>query len=244
MLNDALLRAAEALQLRGVAEALRLQFEDPRNDERAFGERLLALLDHEAATRSNQRRTRLARLAKLPAEVRIADIRWDLLRGLKRDRIEALAACDWVAAHHNIVLTGPTRVGKSFVARALASEAVAQGFTVVYKNVPTLLDELAEARALRRLPRVRGTLQRCQLLVLDMWAVQPLEPAQACDLLALLDAREERASTMVVSPVPVEGWLSRLGDPTVAEALVERVINRAHRIEMSGDAVRAVPGEP
>ena len=241
MLNERLLEAAAGLKLRGFAEALRLQLHDPASDDRGFSERLMALFDSELTERGRERRTRLTKRSGMPIETRVADIRWDLPRGLKRDRVEALATCDWVAEHHNLVITGPTRVGKSFVARALASEAAGLGFKVLYKNMPDLLEELAEARVLRRLPWLRRQLRGCDLLVLDMWAIQPLEAGQACELLTLLDAREGKRATAVVSAKPVDAWLDALGDPTTAEAIVERVLNCAHRIELKGDAVRSRP---
>lgn len=238
MLNQSVLDAAEELKLHGFMQRLRSQLSEPRHEERAFVERLMELLDAERLSRSDVRCHRLTRRSGMASSARLAELWWHIPRNLRRQTIQSLGTCDWVGSHQNVVITGPSGVGKTFLACALATEAAAQNFSVVCKDLPTLFDDLDKARKLGRIREARDALRRADLLVLDQWGLDSLTTAQSSELLTLLVRRERRASTMVVSPIPFDGWLARLGDPTIAEAIVDRIHGGCHFIEMKGDSVR------
>lgn len=240
MLNEPTREKLTALRLGVMAEAWAQQQRDPRITELTFDERLGLLIDAEHDARHNRR---LARLLK-DAELRIAtacleDVDAAAARGIDKPMIRQLATCTWIGDHLNVLVTGPTGVGKSYLASALAHQACRQEFSVRCLRLPRLIEELARAEAQRKKSALFRQLAKVQLLMLDDFGLTPLTDSQQRDLLELLDDRYDKASTLVTSQLPIDRWHAYLGDPTLADAILDRLIHNAHRIPLSGDSMRA-----
>jgi len=226
------------LNLGGMARALAEQHESPAYAELPFEDRLGLLVDREATERENRRLERYLRAAKLRVAASVEDVDFRAPRGLDRSVVLELAQGRWVAAHQQVLLTGPTGVGKTYLACALAAAAIRAGHTALYARVPRLLAEIGTARADGRLARLLSAWARIEVLVLDDFALQPLTDAQAADLLEVIEDRAGLRSTIVTSQLPVALWHEGLGEPTVADAICDRLLAGAHRIELSGASLR------
>ena len=196
------------------------------------------LLEREATARDNQRLGRRLRQAKLRQNAVVEDTDFRTPRGLDRALFHKLAACDWVRHSQHLVISGPTGVGKSWLACALGHKACREGFSVVYRRAPRLFGELATARGEGRLPRLLTTLERTRLLIIDDWGPEPLTAEQRRDLLEIVEDRYEKGSLLITSQVPVARWHELVGDPTIGDAILDRVVHRAHRIELKGPSLR------
>jgi len=245
MLVNPTITKLETLGLGAMAAGLVEQLATPGPwSELAFEDRLGLLVDREADARDSRKLATRLKAAKLryPASVEDLDLRAP--RGLDRSMVLGLAGAGWVAHHHNLVITGATGCGKTYLACALAHAALRAGHTASYLRAPRLIDELAVGRADGRYARLLGQLARTQLLVLDDFLLSPA-PVEACrDLLEVIEDRAQRRSTLVVSQLPVEGWHPAMADPTVAEALLDRLLQAAHRITMKGPSLRRRQPEP
>ena len=238
MLTGPTLERLHALNLGGMARALLEQRETPAYAELPFEDRLGLLVDREATERENRRLERHLRAAKLRVTASVEDIDFRAPRGLDRSVVLELAQARWVAAHQQVLLTGPTGVGKTYLACALAAAAIRAGHTALYARVPRLLAEIGTARVDGRLARLLAAWARIEVLVLDDFALQPLTDAQAADLLEVIEDRSGVRSTIVTSQLPVALWHEGLGEPTVADAICDRLLAGAHRIELSGASLR------
>jgi DNA replication protein DnaC len=227
-----------ALNLGGMARALAEQLERADYAALSFEERLGLLVDREAQDRDNRRLERHLKAAKLRWEASVEDVEFRHPRGLDRGQVLSLADARWVAAHQNILVTGPTGSGKTFIACALAHATVRRGHTALYLRAPRLLGDLALARADGRLPRVLASWARVDVLVVDDFALRPLLPEQTADLLEVIEDRAGRRATIVASQLPVRLWHEALAEATLADALLDRVVHNAHRIELRGDSLR------
>jgi len=196
------------------------------------------LLEREVTARDNQRLGRRLRLAKLRQNAVVEDADFRTPRGLDRALFHKLSACDWVRHSQHLVISGPTGVGKSWLACALGHKACREGFSVVYRRAPRLFGELATARGEGRLPRVLAALERTRLLIIDDWGPEPLTAEQRRDLLEIVEDRYEKGSLLITSQVPVARWHELVGDPTIGDAILDRVVHRAHRIELKGPSLR------
>ena len=238
MLTSPTLDKLLTLNLGGMARALAEQRESPAYAELPFEDRLGLLVDREATDRENRRLERYLRAAKLRVAASVEDIDYRTPRGLDRSGLLELAQARWVAAHQQVLITGPTGVGKTYLGCALAGAAIRAGHSALYLRVPRLLTELATARLDGRLPRLLAAWARIEVLVLDDFALQPLTDAQAADLLEVIEDRAGLRSTIVTSQLPVALWHEGLGEPTVADAICDRLLAAAHRIELSGASLR------
>jgi DNA replication protein DnaC len=159
-------------------------------------------------------------------------------RGLDRALFQKLATGGWIRDHQHLLIGGPTGVGKSWLACALGHKACREGYSVLYRRAPRLFADLATARGEGRLPRLMTALERTRLLIIDDWGPEPLTAEQRRDLLEIIDDRDEKGSLLITSQVPVGRWHEIIGDPTLGDAILDRVIHRAHRIELKGDSLR------
>jgi DNA replication protein DnaC len=196
------------------------------------------LLDREATSRENKRLGRRLTQARLRQTAVIEDTDFRTARGLDRGLFLKLGDCDWIRHSQHLIICGPCGVGKSWLACALGHKACREGFSVLYRRAPRLFAELATARGEGRLPRLLATLERTRLLILDDWGPEPLTAEQRRDLLEIVDDRYEKGSLLVTSQVPVSRWHELVGDPTIGDAILDRVVHRAHRLDLKGPSLR------
>lgn len=243
MLTAPTLDKLYALNLNGMARAFSEQMERADYQTLTFEERWGMLVDREVQDRENRRLHRYLKTAKLRSDASVEDLDFRRPRGLDRAAVLSLAESQWVDAHRNLLIVGPTGAGKTFVACALAQAAIRQGHTALYLRSPRMLGDLALARADGRLPRLMTAWAKVGVLVIDDLALRPLAPDQAADLLEVIEDRYQIRSTIVTSQLPVSEWHDALGEPTIADAILDRLVHNAHRIELRGDSLRR-PQEP
>ncbi|GAC1345870.1 MAG: IS21-like element ISPsy14 family helper ATPase IstB [Candidatus Dormibacteria bacterium] len=238
LLNQTLERLQE-LRLAGMAEALSEQLERPdRYGELEFTDRLGLLLDRETQDRDNRRVTRNLKTARLRAPACVEDLDFRRPRGLDRSHILHLAQASWVTQHQDLLITGATGAGKTYLACALAHAAIRRGHKAIYWRLPRLLGELRLAHADGRAGTLMASWARVDVLVLDDLGLQPLTSTQAGDLLEVIEDRHQRRSTILTSQLPIESWHDNLGDPTLADAICDRLLHQAHRLELRGESMR------
>ena len=245
MLTSATTEKLIDLGLKTMAEGLADQLANPGGfAELPFEDRLGLLVDREADARDSRRLKMRLRVAKLryPAAVEDLDLRTP--RGLDRGLVMELATGSLVTRHHNLVLTGPTGVGKSYIACALAQAAIRAGHGAYYVRAPRLVEDLAVGRADGRYARLLAHLARCELVVLDDFLLTPATVEACRDLLEVIEDRAERRSTMVVSQLPVDSWHPAMADPTLSEAILDRLLQASHRITLTGPSMRRRDPEP
>jgi DNA replication protein DnaC len=239
MLVQQTIHKLEAIGLGAMASGLREQLENSSQYlELSFEDRLGLLVDKEADWRDTRRLASRLKAAKLRHPATVEDIDFRAPRGLDRAMILSLAQAGWVRDHHQLLLTGATGCGKSFIACALAHAAIRQGHSALYVRTPRLLDDLALTRADGRYARLLGQLQRVSLLVLDDLLLTPATVEQCRDLLEVIEDRAQLRSTLVASQLPVEAWHGAMADPTLAEAILDRLLHQAHRITIKGPSMR------
>lgn len=226
------------LRLGTFAKALREQLESSTYLGLPFEERLSYLIEQEFAARENRRLARILREAQLKQRCAVEDVDFDTARNLKRSQYMELAQCIWIRKKHNLIITGPTGVGKSFIASALADKACKLDLRARYTKTSTLARELLIAREDGSYPRLIARFARTHLLIIDEWLRDPLSQEQARELLDLLDERFRNASTVFISQLPVSDWHQHIGDPTLADAILDRVVHDAHRIKLNGESMR------
>ena len=227
-----------ALGLSGMAKALDDQRRTPACEVMTFEERLGLLVDREAAERDTRRLATRLKFAALrhAASVEDADLRTP--RGLDRAVFAHLADGGWIGRAENLLITGATGLGKSWIACALGHKACRDGRSVLYHRVPRLFEALALARGDGRYARTLKSIARAELLILDEWGLAPLTAAERRDLLEILEDRHGRAATIVTSQLPVDAWHDVIGDPTLADAILDRLVHNAHRLELAGESLR------
>jgi DNA replication protein DnaC len=229
-----------ALGLAGMAKGFEDQRRSPDVATLTFEERLGLLVDREAAERETRRLTTRLKHAALRHNASIEDVDMRTPRGLDRALFQRLVAGDWFDRHEGLLVTGPTGTGKSWLACALAHKAYRDGRRVLYHRVPRLFEALAIARGDGRHSRALKALARAELLVLDDWGLSVLTQPEREDLLEILEDRHGRSSTIVTSQVPVEQWHAVIGSPTLADAILDRLIHNAHRMELKGESMRRI----
>ncbi len=238
MLKQPTIDKLHELRLFGMAKALEEQDGSPKYERLDFLDRLALLVDRESAERdSNRLRLRLKQ-AKLRLTATVEDVDFRHPRGLDKSLVLALAGCRWIREHHNVIITGPTGVGKSYLACALAHKACREGFRVLYLRAPRLFDDLALAKADGRYRRVLAAYARLDLLVIDDWGLASLTEEQRRDVLEILEDRHDLRSTLIASQLPIEKWHKVIGDPTLGDAILDRLVHNAHKLTLKGDSLR------
>jgi DNA replication protein DnaC len=238
MLTQPLLEKLSALRLSGFRTALEEQYQNPHYAELSFEERLGLLVDVETTRRKNNRLQRRIKAARFPLQATIQDLDLSPTRGLKRAQVLELAQAAWVRRHLNTLVLGATGAGKTFLACALGRAACEAEFNVRYLRTSRLLQSLALAQADGSYPQLLRSLARTHLLILDDWLRDPLSRSQAKDLLEVIDDRYGRSATLVATQVPVSSWHERIPDPTLSDAVLDRLIHNAYRLELLGDSMR------
>ena len=238
MLKHPTLDQLHALGLHGMAKAFAEIAAGGEADGLGHHEWLGLLLDRETSWRQDKRLVARLRVAKLRQQACVEDVDYRNPRGLDRALFQKLAEGEWINAHDNLALIGPTGVGKSWLASALGHKACRDNRSVLYQRVPRLFEALALARGDGRHPRLLRNLGRADLLILDDWGLEQLDAAARHDLLEILEDRYGRRSTMITSQLPVDRWHEIIGDPTYADAILDRLVHNAHRIELAGESMR------
>jgi DNA replication protein DnaC len=239
MLNEPTLEKLHTMRMSTMAESWLEQQRDPEMDGLNFDERLGMLVDAEYIARENRKLHRRLREAKLRIpQACMEDIHYAARRGLDKPQMRQLGTCKWLSESLNVVVTGATGVGKTFIACAFGQQACRRGYRTMYRRVTRLLDELVLARADGTYPQLLSRFARMDLLILDDWGMGTLTETQRHDLLEVLEDRDGDRSTLVASQLPPEKWHEQIGDPTVADAILDRLIHRAYKIGLKGPSRR------
>ena len=239
MLNEPTLNKLRQLGLYAMATAWEAQQKDPSLSQITFDDRLGLLVDAECFARENKRLARLLREAKLKiTQACIEDVDYAARRELDKSVVRQLATCRWVQEHQNVLITGMTGVGKTYVACALAQQACRSGYRALYRRASRFFQDLAMARADGSYARLLARLARIDVLVIDDWALSPALEADRHDLLEVIEDRYANRSTIITSQLPHTKWHEYLGDPTVADAILDRVLHNAHRLVLKGPSRR------
>ncbi|MEK6591452.1 MAG: IS21-like element helper ATPase IstB [Pseudomonadota bacterium] len=238
MLAQQTLQTLRRLKLTGMADALEQQIAQPQTHALSFEERIGLLIDRELTSRDNRRLTRLLRAAKLKHPACVEDINYRHSRGLQRAPMASLVTSDWVRQRQSLLIVGPTGCGKTWLACALGNAACRQGLSVLYLRATRLLDDLRIAHADGSYTKKLAYLAKLDLLILDDWGLQKLTRAQAQDLLEVVDDRHGARSLLITSQLPIEHWHDTLGDPTLADAILDRVCHSSHKLLLTGESMR------
>tara|TARA_Y100000815_G_scaffold33324_1_gene27779 strand:+ start:105 stop:860 length:756 start_codon:yes stop_codon:yes gene_type:complete len=238
MLKHPTLDKLHALKLTGMAAALEDQSATPDITDLSFEERLGLLVDREMTERDNRRMTSRLRRAKLRHNAILEDLDYRYSRGLDKGLVQSLAGCQWVKEHLNVLITGPTGVGKTWLACALAHKACREGYTAQYVRLTRLLRELTIAKGDGQYSKLLTNLAKVDVLILDDWGLMKLSAENRRDLLEVLEDRHGRRSTIATSQLPIEEWHGVIGDATLADAILDRLVHNAYKINLRGESMR------
>lgn len=239
MLNEPTLQKLTAMRLDGMVKAWQEQQDDPQYAALGFDERFGLIVDAEVLHRENRGMTRRLREARLRiAQACLEDLRKADQRGIDRALMRQLATCQWIVAHKRVLITGATGTGKTYVACALAHQACRKGHRTLYRRIPRLLDELSLARADGSYANLMTRFAQSDLLVLDDWGLVTLNDKQRRDLLEVLEDRYGERATIITSQFPTSDWHAYLGEPTLADAIMDRLIHGAYKITLKGPSQR------
>ena len=238
MLIQPIFDKLQQLRFYGMLKALEEQMQMPDIDKLGFEERLGLLLDREMTFREDRRLKTRLRKAKLKQNACVEDIDFRHPRKLDKTLFMGLADCRWLKEHNNVLLIGPTGVGKTYLACALAQKACRQGYSALYFRLPRLLHELSIAKADGRYDKLLAGIGRTDLLVLDDWGLDKFVKEQRHDLLEILEDRHGLRSTLITSQLPVKHWHDIIADPTLADAILDRLVHNAYKLVLDGDSMR------
>lgn len=238
MLTHPTLEQLRQLGLAGMARAFEELAANTRGAELDHAEWLGLLLDRELADRQDRRLRARLRYARLRHNTAVEDVDYRTARGLDRVLFQKLAHGNWIKEQQNLIIVGPSGVGKSWLACALGHRACRDNLSVLYQRIPRLFSDLALARGDGRYARLMRALGGVKLLILDDWGLEPLTAEQRHDLLEIVEDRYGRGATLITSQIPVDRWHDLIGDPTLADAILDRIVHNAHRIQLRGESLR------
>jgi DNA replication protein DnaC len=239
MLISGLIERLSAMKLHGMAQALEDIHNADKGADLGFEDRLTLMIDHEEAVRASRTLKRRLQVAKLRyPQAAVEDVDFRHKRGLKRASFLALARCEWVHTGYNLLITGKTGLGKTWLACALGRRACREGYSVRYLRLPKLFEMMKAARGDGTAPRLIDRLGKTQLLILDEFGLYPMTGDQRRDLSEIIEDRAQRRSTLVTSQLDTEVWHDAFGDPTLADAVLDRLVNNAYRLELEGESMR------
>jgi DNA replication protein DnaC len=238
LLTHPTLEQLRQLGLAGMARAFAELADNSRGTELDHAEWLGLLLDREMADRQDRRLRARLRYARLRHNAAVEDVDYRTARGLDRALFQKLAQGNWIREQQNLIIVGPSGVGKSWLACALGHRACRDNLSVLYQRIPRLFSDLALARGDGRYARLMRALGGVKLLILDDWGLEPLTAEQRHDMLEIVEDRYGRGATLVTSQIPVDRWHDLMGDPTLADAILDRIVHNAHRIQLRGESLR------
>ena len=239
MMIEPLIAQLRQLKLSGMAQALLSQQEQLGHyGDLSFEERLQYIIENESLHRDNRKQQRLLRNAKLKLNATVSEIDYQHPRGLKRSQMAGLVQCEWISKGQNTLLTGPCGCGKTYLACALGHSACLKGYSVRYFRLSRLLLTLSQAKADGTYQRLLKTLAATHLLIIDDWGLEPLTAANRSDLMEIMDDRHGTNATVMISQLPTEQWHQAIGDNTLADAILDRLMHNAHRLKLKGESMR------
>jgi len=241
MLQQQSLSQLRILKLSGMADALDLQWQQPQTyDDLSFDERIGLMIHQEITSREDKRLQRLLKNARFKILARLEDIDYTHPRGLKKSQMATLQTGDWMSKHRNLIITGPTGCGKTFIACALGHYACHQGFSVRYFRATRLFDQLTISHGDGSYLRLINQISKADVLIIDDWGLENLTQSQRNDLLEIMDDRHGSKSTIVTSQLPTTKWHPFIGDATLADAILDRLMHNAHKLKLKGESMRKI----
>jgi DNA replication protein DnaC len=238
MQTENLLEKMTSLKLVGMADALREQTENANIGQLSFEERLSIILERESLHREDKRLSNLLRQAKLREKASFEDIVYEASRKLNRSNILSLANCGFINNHHNIAITGASGCGKTFMACAIGHKACRLGYKVRYIHLPRFIEDISISHADGSYTKIMTQLNKVDLLILDDFGLTPITSKQCHDLFNIIEERHQLKSTIITSQIPIDKWHQYLGEPTLADAILDRILQNINRIEMGGESMR------
>ena len=240
MMTQQTLDKLHDMKLTAMADAFAQQLGQPDLGELSFEDRFAMLVDRQWTFKEDRRMNRLLKTARLRDSACIENIDFKTPRALDKSLIVRLTGSEWIKKAQNVIILGPTGVGKTYLAGAIANSACRNGYPAMYKRAPRLYQELAIARVDGSYPKLMNKLAKIKVLIIDDFCIAPMSDPERRDLLEVLEDRQSISSTIMATQVPVENWIEYIGDPTLADAILDRLVHNAHKINLKGESMRKI----